>query len=204
MGLLNSKSENGVENRFNILGFSICMIIGIASSVSTVILFVLYIKFSGNTHLIQPSNCLFNDVVSACYFDRMWDSSSYLSALTSFYNTVIVVLLTVITLIGALAFLSVKHSAKSHVDAQLPSTTSDYFKSEDGQNKLKSLFSLDIKRLDEEISTLSLEIKKLQSTLGDADGKIMSLNDKVIDLQNILEEADNGIITSLQENDDII
>lgn len=112
-------------------------------------------------NLIEPSNCIHNNIISACYFDKTWYSSNYLSTLTSFYNTIIVILITIITLIGALAFLSIKHSAKNQIDAQLPELTEDYFNGRHGKENLREIFYSEAAELTKKVDLSATSIESI-------------------------------------------
>lgn len=150
--------------------------------------------FWPDNHLLETANCLYEGKLSFCYFDKDWNSSNYLSALTSFYNTIIVILIGLITLIGALAFLSIKHSAKSYAEAQLPILTKEHFQSTQGRNELAQIIEQQLKSIRQELTETRELINSEIESNSKINRSVSLLNDKIIDIENILENHDSGEI----------
>ncbi|MGJ8587683.1 MAG: hypothetical protein ACSHXW_05985 [Yoonia sp.] len=116
-------------------------------------------------------------------------SDGMIAVLSSFYTNLIVILIGVLTLIGIIAALSLRYSAKQHVEAELPTLTEDFFTKNSGR-----------KLLMEQIAEGNIEIAGTVSHLSEKSGEygefIAGFSERLERLEYLAEEMDTGEIVT--------
>ncbi|WP_313138050.1 hypothetical protein [Paracoccus jeotgali] len=131
------------------------------------------------------SDCLTYANQSICFFDNTMTSDGMIAALSSFYTNLIVILIGILTLIGIVAALSLRYSAKQHVEAELPTLTKNFFTDNSGRTLLI-----------EQIAEGSREMKGTVDGLSEKSGHhsefIAGFSERLERLEYLVEEMDTG------------
>ncbi len=141
------------------------------------------------------STCYDMNDTTTCFFRDNMESGGMISVLSTFYTNLIVIMVSILTLIGVIAALSIRYSAKQHVEAELPQLTSAYFTTGQGKILMAS-----------ELSTATEDILKKVRTLEEQNlinnEFISGFSDKLTQLQYEVDSMDTGqVVTSVGDVD---
>lgn len=106
-----------------------CFCAGIAGGILATLTVVLLLYSFVDIDFIKNSSCFSNGPLHYCFFDEKWDSGEYLSAITTFYGTIITILIGFLAILATLAFLVVKTSAGHHAKEAMEGEVERYFTS---------------------------------------------------------------------------
>tara|TARA_R110002073_G_scaffold129935_6_gene276481 strand:+ start:2799 stop:3194 length:396 start_codon:yes stop_codon:yes gene_type:complete len=123
------------------------------------------------------------------------ESDGMISVLSTFYTNLIVIMVSILTLIGVIAALSIRYSAKQHVEAELPQLTSAYFTT--GQGKVIMAEGLVTATAD--ISERFRALEEINLTNNEF---ISGFSDKLNLLQREVDSMDTGQVVSSAEDAD--
>ncbi|MBT3306739.1 MAG: hypothetical protein HN377_09680 [Alphaproteobacteria bacterium] len=76
---------------------------------------------------LQEASCREGDNYIYCFFDKKWDSGTYLSIITSFYSTVIAVLIGLLGAVVAFAYITIKGTSHQWVEDVAEKAIGRYF-----------------------------------------------------------------------------
>lgn len=75
-----------------------------------------------------------------CFFDDRWDTETYLATISTFYGTIITVLVGLLAFVAAFAFFAVRASALSHAEEKVSEEVHRYFTdSKIGDDRLRTI-----------------------------------------------------------------
>lgn len=77
--------------------------------------------------LLSSTSCGRGDEYIYCFFDDDWDSGTYLSVITSFYSTVITVLLGLLGAVAAFTFFAIRSSAFQQAEETIANEVDRFF-----------------------------------------------------------------------------
>lgn len=123
-------------------------------------------------------------------------SDGMIAVLSSFYTNLIVILIGILTLIGIIAALSLRYSAKQHVEAELPTLTESFFANNSGKKLL-------IEQIAEGISGMKGTVDHLSEKSGEHGEFIAGFSERLERLEHLLEEMDTGEVVT-EPNDENI
>lgn len=133
---------------------------------------------------------------SICFFDNSMTSDGMLAVLSSFYTNLIVILIGILTLIGIVAALSLRYSAKQHVEAELPTLTKDFFANNSGRTLL-------IEQIAEGSREMKSTVDELLERSGNHGEFIAGFSERLERLEYLVEEMDTGEIVTEPEEETI-
>lgn len=113
----NATGSNGANAKVEKSTFWICFIVGMAGGLAATLAALLFIYFFIDISFVKNASCGSNRAFQYCFFDKAWDSGEYLSAITTFYGTIITILIGFLAILATLAFLVVRISAGHHARA---------------------------------------------------------------------------------------
>jgi hypothetical protein len=122
---------------------------------------------------------------SICFFDNTMTSDGMIAVLSSFYTNLIVILIGILTLIGIIAALSLRYSAKQHVEAELPTLTENYFTNNSGRRLL-------IEQIAEGNSEMKSTLSRLTEKSGEHGEFIAGFSERLERLEYLVEGMDTG------------
>lgn len=156
---------------------------------------VVYVFSNMNVQISEFSNSDCYDMRDAtvCFFRNNMESDGMISVLSTFYTNLIVIMVAILTLIGVIAALSIRYSAKQHVEAELPELTSAYFTTGPG----KAIMGQALSAATEELSNGIVSLDQKVSTHSEF---ISGLHDKLTSLQYEVDSMDSGQVVELNEN----
>lgn len=76
-----------------------------------------------------------------CYFDEKWDSGTYLQTITSFYTTIITLLIAMQAIISWISFVIVKNSSKEAIDNSVEKELPRIMEQTSTERKLQELMT---------------------------------------------------------------
>lgn len=130
MPMTNAASgSNGSNARTQKITFLVCFLAGVAGGVAATLAIVLSIYSFIDIDFVTNASCGAKDNFQYCFFDEAWDSGEYLSAITTFYGTIITILIGFLAILAALAFLVVRTSAGHHAQEAMEGEVERYFAS---------------------------------------------------------------------------
>lgn len=135
------------------------------------------------------SDCLTNAGQSICFFTNTMTSDGMIAVLSGFYTNLIVILIGILTLIGIIAALSLRYSAKQHVEAELPSLTENFFTNNNGKKLL-------VEHIAEGISEVRGAVKQLSDKSGEHSEFITGFSERLERLECLIEEMDTGEVVT--------
>lgn len=135
------------------------------------------------------SDCLTLKKQSICFFNNSMTSDGMIAVLSSFYTNLIVILIGILTLIGIIAALSLRYSAKQQVEAELPAITKGFFANNSGRKLLIGLIS-------EETGEIRGNIDTLLSRADEHSEFIAGFSERLEKLEYLIEELDTGEIVT--------
>lgn len=98
---------------------------GLLASLGTTLALYLFVDLD----FVKNAQCGSQLGLNYCFFDEKWDSGEYLSAITTFYGTIITILTGFLAVIATLAFLVVRTSAGHHAKEAMEGEVERYFAS---------------------------------------------------------------------------
>lgn len=97
------------------LSFAIIFLCSGVTALVACLAFYLFITWRVHHLPLPMSGCTNIAEKHVCFFDGSYDSDGMISALSNFYTNLIVILIAILTIVVALATLSIRYSAKQHV-----------------------------------------------------------------------------------------
>lgn len=174
------------------LTFGIIFLTAVLTTIST----LAFVYFISNSSVqiteFSKSDCAEMNDVTVCFFKNNMQSDGMISVLSSFYTNLIVIMVSILTLVGILAALSIRYSAKQHVEAELPELTSTYFTTGNGKNLL--IAGISTANEDQNVRLLSLE-----KAISEHNEFISGFSDKLINLQYEVDNLDSGQVAVWDE-----
>ncbi|MDV2966350.1 hypothetical protein RZ532_10220 [Nitratireductor aquimarinus] len=166
---------------------TIGIVMATAALTSLLTLAVLYgwTRFRVLFSTFPASDCWTYADKSICFFENTMTSDGMIAVLSSFYTNLIVILIGVLTLIGIIAALSLRYSAKQHVEAELPGLTKNFFTNSSGRALL-------IEQISEEIRETKATVDALKAKSGEHTEFIGGLSERMERLDSLFEEIDTG------------
>lgn len=149
-------NENAKSQKYN---FFTCLIAGVFGGVFASLSIVLFIYNFIDIDFVQNAKCGQNGSFHYCFFDEAWDSGEYLSAITTFYGTIITILIGLLAVLATLAFLVVRTSAGHHAQEAMENEVERYF----GSNAAVESIQRKVGQITKE--RVSQETKALESRL---------------------------------------
>lgn len=142
------------------------------------------------------SDCWTHAGRSICFFDNTMTSDGMIAVLSSFYTNLIVIFIGILTLIGIIAALSLRYSAKQHVEAELPTLTQNFFTNNSGKKLL-------IEQIAEGISEMRGTVSQLSEKSEEHGEFIAGFSERLEHLEYLVEEVDTGEIVTAPDSDNI-
>jgi hypothetical protein len=174
------------------LTFLIVILTAVLTTVVTLtLLYILghsWVTFS----IIPEDNCWTSAGRSICFFENTLSSDGMIAVLSNFYTNLIVILVAIITLIGVVTALSVRYSAKQHVEAELPHITEYFFTSQTGRKFVEGQFAERSKELAADLAALSQKSQLHEEY-------IAGFSDRIEKLEYQFEDIDTGQTVSAPE-----
>lgn len=135
------------------------------------------------------SDCLTLTDQSICFFDNTMTPDGMIAVLSSFYTNLIVILIGILTLIGIIAALSLRYSAKQHVEAELPTLTNNFFTNNTGRGLL-------IEQIAEVNREMKANVEELREKSRDYGEFIAGFSDRLERLEYLVEAMDTGEVVT--------
>ncbi|MCL7999648.1 hypothetical protein M8994_15485, partial [Brucella sp. 21LCYQ03] len=153
-----------------------------------------YLDKSQSKIFVNSSNCVEMNGQPVCFLSSPLADIDVLSTMTSFYSNLIVLLVALLTITAAFAALTIRASAKNHVENELPQLTQRFFESDDGKEIIKKINE---KGLGEITSALT----KLDEKNQEGSELIAALVEKTDQIQSFIDSNDFGGSISLDDVD---
>jgi len=156
---------------------------------------VVYVMSNMSIRISEFSNSDCYDMrdETVCFFRNNMKSDGMISVLSTFYTNLIVIMVSILTLIGVIAALSIRYSAKQHVEAELPELTSAYFTTGQGKN----LMAVGVTTATED---LNKEIRSLNEAITTHNEFISGFSEKLTQLQYEVDSMDSGQVVVMGED----
>jgi len=142
------------------------------------------------------SDCFTLGHQSICFFDNTMTSDGMIAVLSSFYTNLIVILIGILTLIGIIAALSLRYSAKQHVEAELPTLTENFFTNNSGKTLLDE-------RIAEKIGEMKGTVSQLSEKSGEHGEFIAGFSERLEHLEYLVEGMDTGEVVTEPDTDNL-
>ncbi len=123
------KNSIGVNAKAQKTTFWVCFIAGVAGGIFATLSIILSIYVFVDVDFVNNASCGSRGNFHYCFVDEAWDSGAYLSAITTFYGTIITILIGVLAILATLAFLVVRTSAGHHAQEAMEGEVERYFAS---------------------------------------------------------------------------
>lgn len=81
-----------------------------------------------------------------CFYDEEWDSETYLAAITSFYTTLITVLIALQALISWVSFIVIRNSNKQEIESEVEKELPNFFRNKNSDTVIKEALQDNMKR----------------------------------------------------------
>ena len=120
---------NGANARSQKVNFWICFFAGVSGGIAATLAIVLALYHFIDIDFVKNASCGSQGTLHYCFFDKDWDSGEYLSAITTFYGTIITILIGLLAILATLAFLVVRTSAGHHAQEAMEGEVERYFAS---------------------------------------------------------------------------
>jgi hypothetical protein len=111
------------------INFWICFFAGVVGGIVATLGIVLMLYLFVDIDFVKNANCGAQGSFHYCFFDERWDSGEYISAITTFYGTIITILVGFLAILATLAFLVVRISAGHHAQEAMEGEVARYFAS---------------------------------------------------------------------------
>ncbi|GAA0616284.1 hypothetical protein [Paenochrobactrum glaciei] len=111
-----------------------------SAAISFLVVYIFY-HFMVGTNFINSENCFSNGGYQLCYYGEngVWSDAAYLQTISSFYTSLITVLIAIIALVGVVATLSLRASVRAHADQEIPTFVKAHFETIEAHNSLSDL-----------------------------------------------------------------
>lgn len=158
----------------------------------TILLLVCFIFFDAKFISLETCKLESNpNFKNFCFYSEKWNESTYISAVTSFYSTVITILVSLQALITWLSFIVIKNSHKNHIETEIQSNLPRLLNDSLNKKETKDL--------------ISNEIEILVSNIIDEKNKELiiennSLNERIEKITEFLENEGFEIQSFLENN----
>lgn len=106
-----------------------CFWAGVVGGLIATICVVIMLFWFVDVDFIKNANCGSKNGFNYCFFDDKWDSGEYLSAITTFYASLITILIGLLAVLATLAFLVVRASASHQSQEVMEAEVARYFAS---------------------------------------------------------------------------
>jgi hypothetical protein len=178
------------------LSFALIFLSSSVTALLACVCFYLYVNWRFDQLPLPISNCLDIAETKICFFNGNYDSDGMISVLSNFYTNLIVILIAILTIVVALATLSIRYSAKQHVEADLPTLTQSFFV--DGRGT--QIIDKTIEKRNEDIRTILGQIQAKQEEHSEF---IDGFSGRLERLEYHLENIDTGEeVTSPDDEDE--
>lgn len=167
------------------LTIGIVIATAVLSSIATLAVAYGWTRFRVIFATFPESDCWTYADQSICFFDNTMTSDGMIAVLSSFYTNLIVILIGILTLIGIIAALSLRYSAKQHVEAELPTLTKNFFTNNSGRTLL-------IEQIAEASREMKDDIDGLLEKSRDHGEFIAGFSDRLEHLEYQVEGMDTG------------
>ncbi|PTA98370.1 MULTISPECIES: hypothetical protein [Sulfitobacter] len=175
------------------LTIGIVMATAVLTSLLTLSMVYGWTRFRVLFSTFPESDCWTYANQSICFFDNTMTSDGMIAALSSFYTNLIVIL----TLIGIIAALSLRYSAKQHVEAELPTLTENFFTKNSGKTLL-------VQQIAEESKEMKGTVDRLVEKSGNHGEFIAGFSERIERLEYLVEEMDTGETVTEPDEDTIL
>ncbi|EEE37713.1 hypothetical protein RKLH11_1549 [Rhodobacteraceae bacterium KLH11] len=174
---------------------SIVALTAVVSTLATLGVIYMITNFKFSFLALPQEHCISINESHMCFFTGSIESDGMISVLSTFYTNLIVILIAILTIIGILSALSLRYSAKQHVEAELPQLTTSYFDSAHGRKAIDE-------RVTEKSKVTDAEIQKLREIGKDHSEFISGFSERLQKLEYNFEEIDTGETVSVPNEDD--
>jgi hypothetical protein len=120
---------NGANAKSQKVTFWTCFFAGVVGGIAATLAIVLALYLFVDIDFVKNASCGSKGTFHYCFFDKDWDSGEYLSAITTFYGTIITILIGFLAILATLAFLVVRVSAGHHAQEAMEGEVERYFAS---------------------------------------------------------------------------
>lgn len=128
--MLKSTNSNGQTAKPIFWGYLFCAVLTailVLGLLAVVLISLVDINFLSETSCKKHEASYFLDEFTFCFYGKDWDESTYLSAVSGFYSTLIAVLVAVQAIVSGLAFMVVRSSSKRAIEDEVESQLPIYF-----------------------------------------------------------------------------
>lgn len=125
-----------MEKHKNNLNIGVSLFFGVvgASIVMFLVIFAAY--FMLDLSFVSNASCGSTGEAAYCFFDDKWDSDTYLSIITEFYSTVITVLIFLVGVMAAFAYVVIRGSAMQQAEEEIEREVDRYFETGKAQERI--------------------------------------------------------------------
>lgn len=156
-----------------------CFFAGFLGGLAALLITFLIVYHFFDFHFIENASCGEGKALAYCFFDKQWNSSTYLSIITSFYSIVIAMLIGLLGAVAAFAFLSIRTSALRQAEGDIEKQVDIYFEQTKAEEKiqkgLKQLGNVEIEKLGNRLEAIEIALEEAgllpEETLGTKDEK---------------------------------
>lgn len=154
-------------------------------------------KFLANTSCHQVNDWKFLPEFTYCFYSDKWNEETYLSSISSFYSTLITVLIAFQALISWVSFVVIRNSNKHEIESEVEKELPHYFKTKESDRVLREALESISEKValeaakalreaeDDAVETLQKEIyEKMGPQINGFKGRIEELEVKVKRLRN--------------------
>lgn len=148
-----------------------CMLLGVIGTLITLIILALAVH-----HYIDPSfltNYLVKNTqggYTVYFFDEVWDSETYLSIITTFYATIITILVTLLGAVAALAIFAIKGASLEKTEEVAEKEVRRFFGKSSTDDRIKGFLKGIVKsEIDEKFAELDTRVTKIGEILEEND-----------------------------------
>jgi hypothetical protein len=177
------------------LTFGIVFLTAVFATLATIAVVYAISNMSIQISEFSKSDCYEMNDTTVCFFKNSMESDGMIAVLSTFYTNLIVIMVSILTLIGVIAALSIRYSAKQHVEAELPQLTSAYFTTGQGKDLMAAGLSTATEYINEKFHALE-EVNVTHNEF------ISGFSDKLIQLQYEVDSMDSGQIVVMGEGTD--
>lgn len=167
----------------------------VSALVATVVLIVAFLVLHNSPGFVffNKSNCVVINEEAICFLSKSLGDTDTITVLTSFYSNIIVVIIAMLTLAAAFAAITIRVSARSHVESELPVLTEQFFEAKGGKRLLSSLSETAVAPLQTSLISLTDDTRKDREVL-------YALVERVSALQEFIDKKDFGVSVLMNDN----